>query len=107
MGFEVGAALTSLVADAGDIVVRGQELAALHATEQEVRVARARAAVRRSGWPSSAHWPTVAASSWPMSLLRKLAVEQEACIVTVTHDEKIFDRFDRLIHLRDGRLTDA
>ena len=42
-----------------------------------------------------------------MDLLRKLAAEQEACIVTVTHDEKIFDRFDRLIHLRDGRLADA
>ena len=41
-----------------------------------------------------------------MDLLRKLAAEQEACILTVTHDEKIFDRFDRLIHLRDGRLTD-
>ena len=40
-----------------------------------------------------------------MDLLRKLAVEQEACIITVTHDEKIFDRFDRLIHLRDGRLS--
>ncbi len=40
-----------------------------------------------------------------MDLLRKLALEQEACIVTVTHDEKIFDRFDRLIHLRDGRLV--
>ncbi len=42
-----------------------------------------------------------------MDLLRKLATEQEACIVTVTHDEKIFDRFDRLVHLRDGRLADA
>ena len=42
-----------------------------------------------------------------MDLLRKLAVEQQACIVTVTHDEKIFDRFDRLIHLRDGRLAAA
>ena len=42
-----------------------------------------------------------------MDLLRRLAVEQEACIITVTHDEKIFDRFDRLIHLRDGRLTDS
>jgi putative ABC transport system ATP-binding protein len=42
-----------------------------------------------------------------MDLLRKLAAEQQACIVTVTHDEKIFDRFDRLIHLRDGRLADA
>lgn len=40
-----------------------------------------------------------------MDLLRKLAVEQQACIVTVTHDEKIFDRFDRLIHLRDGHLV--
>ena len=42
-----------------------------------------------------------------MDLLRKLANEQEACILTVTHDEKIFDRFDRLVHLRDGRLVDA
>lgn len=42
-----------------------------------------------------------------MDLLRKLAVEQEACILTVTHDEKIFDRFDRLIHLRDGALIEA
>ena len=42
-----------------------------------------------------------------MDLMRKLAVEQEACIVTVTHDEKIFDRFDRLVHLRDGRLADT
>ncbi|MFN8684118.1 ABC transporter ATP-binding protein [Paracoccus sp. P2] len=42
-----------------------------------------------------------------MDLMRKLAVEQEACIVTVTHDEKIFDRLDRLIHLRDGHLVSA
>lgn len=42
-----------------------------------------------------------------MDLLRRLATEQEACIVTVTHDDKIFDRFDRLIHLRDGKLVDA
>lgn len=42
-----------------------------------------------------------------MGLLRKLAAEQEACIIAVTHDEKIFDRFDRLIHLRDGHLMDS
>jgi putative ABC transport system ATP-binding protein len=42
-----------------------------------------------------------------MDLLRKLAVEQEAAIVAVTHDEKIFDRFDRIFHLRDGRLEQA
>ena len=39
-----------------------------------------------------------------MDLLRKLAVEQDAAIIAVTHDEKIFDRFDRIFQLRDGRL---
>lgn len=39
-----------------------------------------------------------------MDLLRKLAVEQEAAIIAVTHDEKIFDRFDRIFQLRDGKL---
>lgn len=41
-----------------------------------------------------------------MDLLRKLAAEQDACIIAVTHDEKIYDRFDRLYHLRDGRLQE-
>lgn len=39
-----------------------------------------------------------------MDLLRKVAVEQEAAILVVTHDEKVFDRFDRIFMLRDGRL---
>ncbi len=39
-----------------------------------------------------------------MDLMRKLAAEQDACIIAVTHDEKIYDRFDRLFHLRDGQL---
>ncbi len=39
-----------------------------------------------------------------MDLLRKLAAEQDACIIAVTHDEKIYDRFDRLFNLRDGQL---
>ncbi len=39
-----------------------------------------------------------------MDLLRKVAAEQDAAILAVTHDEKIFDRFDRIFHLRDGRL---
>lgn len=45
VGFEVGAALASLAADAGDSVAKGQELAVLHSAEQEARVARAGAAV--------------------------------------------------------------
>lgn len=39
-----------------------------------------------------------------MDLLRKVATEQRAAILAVTHDEKIFDRFDHIFHLRDGRL---
>jgi putative ABC transport system ATP-binding protein len=41
-----------------------------------------------------------------MDLLRKVAVDQQAAIIAVTHDEKIFDRFDRIYHLRDGWLSD-
>lgn len=39
-----------------------------------------------------------------MDLLRKVAVEHQAAIIAVTHDEKIFNRFDRIFSLRDGRL---
>jgi putative ABC transport system ATP-binding protein len=42
-----------------------------------------------------------------MDLLRKLAVDQAAAVIAVTHDEKIFDRFDRMFLLRDGRLDDV
>jgi putative ABC transport system ATP-binding protein len=40
-----------------------------------------------------------------MDLLRRLAAEQDACIIAVTHDDKILDRFDRRFFLRDGRLV--
>ena len=39
-----------------------------------------------------------------MDLLRKVAAEQDAAIVVVTHDEMILDRFDHIYHLRDGKL---
>jgi putative ABC transport system ATP-binding protein len=42
-----------------------------------------------------------------MDLLRKLAVEQEAAIIAVTHDEKIYDRLDRIYRLRDGLLIET
>jgi len=42
-----------------------------------------------------------------MDLLRQLAREQDAAIIVVTHDENIFDRFDRIFHLRDGHLEDV
>ena len=39
-----------------------------------------------------------------MDLLRRIAVDQQAAVFVVTHDETIFDRFDRLLQFRDGRF---
>jgi putative ABC transport system ATP-binding protein len=39
-----------------------------------------------------------------MDLLRRIAIDQNAAIVCVTHDEMILDRFDHIFRLRDGRL---
>jgi putative ABC transport system ATP-binding protein len=39
-----------------------------------------------------------------MDLLRKVAIDQNAAIIAVTHDDKIFNRFDHIFQLRDGRL---
>ena len=39
-----------------------------------------------------------------MDLLRRIAVEQSAAIIVVTHDEMILDRLDHIFRLRDGRL---
>lgn len=40
-----------------------------------------------------------------MDLLHKLAVEQQAAIIAVTHDEKILGRLDRVVRLRDGKIS--
>jgi putative ABC transport system ATP-binding protein len=37
-----------------------------------------------------------------MTLLRRVAAEQEVAVLVVTHDEKIFGSFDRVVRLRDG-----
>jgi putative ABC transport system ATP-binding protein len=42
-----------------------------------------------------------------MDLLRKIAIEQSAAVICVTHDEMILDRFDRIFRLRDGRLIES
>lgn len=64
-------------------------------------------------WPNELHIilgdePTASLDSeragQVMDLLRKLAQEQDAAVIIVTHDEKIFDRSDRIFHLRDGKL---
>ncbi len=42
-----------------------------------------------------------------MDMLRKVALEQDAAVIVVTHDAMILDRFDHIFHLRDGRLESA
>lgn len=42
-----------------------------------------------------------------MDLLRKVATERRAAVIVVTHDEKIFDRFDHIYSLRDGQLEQS
>ncbi|VAW18620.1 Cell division transporter, ATP-binding protein FtsE (TC 3.A.5.1.1) [hydrothermal vent metagenome] len=37
-----------------------------------------------------------------MDLMRKVAVDQQAAVVVVTHDEKIYNRLDHMFQLRDG-----
>lgn len=39
-----------------------------------------------------------------MDLLRKVATERRTAVIVVTHDEKIFGRFDHIFALRDGML---
>jgi putative ABC transport system ATP-binding protein len=39
-----------------------------------------------------------------IDMLRKVATEHRAAVIVVTHDEKIFGRFDRIFTLRDGAL---
>ena len=38
-----------------------------------------------------------------MDLMSQVATEQKAAIIVVSHDEKIFNRFHRIFHLRDGQ----
>jgi putative ABC transport system ATP-binding protein len=39
-----------------------------------------------------------------IDLLKRVAAEHQAAVIVVTHDQKIFDRFDRIYSLRDGAL---
>jgi putative ABC transport system ATP-binding protein len=41
-----------------------------------------------------------------MDMLRKVAADQDAAVIVVTHDEMILDRFDHIFHLRDGKLEE-
>ena len=41
-----------------------------------------------------------------MDMLRKVATERRTAVIVVTHDEKIFNRFDRIYALRDGAIEE-
>ena len=41
-----------------------------------------------------------------MDMLRKVATERRTAVIVVTHDEKIFNRFDRIYMLRDGAIEE-
>jgi putative ABC transport system ATP-binding protein len=41
-----------------------------------------------------------------MDLLRQVATERNATILVVSHDEKIFGRFDRIVEMRDGSIVE-
>lgn len=42
-----------------------------------------------------------------IDLMKQVAIERDAAVIVVTHDEKIFSRLDRMIHLRDGRIVEV
>lgn len=42
-----------------------------------------------------------------MDLMRRPASGHDARITAVTHEEKVFDRFDRIFDRRDGRLDNG
>lgn len=107
---ERGRARTRELLDYLEVGHRAKVKPALLSGGEAQRVAIARALANRPRI-ILADEPTAALDSGRaqlvMDLLRKLASDQKACIIAVTHDEKIFDRFDRLIHLRDGRLVNS
>ena len=41
-----------------------------------------------------------------VDLFRRLADDTQAAIVMVTHDNKILDSADRIVHLDDGHLVE-
>jgi putative ABC transport system ATP-binding protein len=75
---------------------------------QKQRVAIARALVNRPKL-ILADEPTAALDSKSgrdvVNLLQQLAKEQGCTILLVTHDNRILDIADRIVHMEDGRLT--
>jgi putative ABC transport system ATP-binding protein len=89
------------------VAVRAQNLPSLLSGGEQQRVAVARALANH---PSVilADEPTAALDSargrQVMELFRKVAHEQNAGVIVVTHDHRTLDLFDRILEMEDGVL---
>jgi len=89
---------------------RAEHLPSMLSGGEQQRVAVARALANR---PSLilADEPTAALDSvrgrQVMELFRKVAHEQSAGVIVVTHDHRALDVFDRTVEMEDGRLKDS
>jgi HlyD family secretion protein len=123
IGFEVPGTLAEVLADHGDRVAAGTVLARLNPASQQARLSRAkasllsaeasvaRAALAEARANHQAERTALAKHALlaPFDALvvartREPGTALSAAVLVVTHDEKIFDRFDRLVSLRDGRI---
>jgi len=90
------------------VAERAQNLPSMLSGGEQQRVAVARALANR---PSVllADEPTAALDSMRgrqvMELFRKVAHEQNAGVIVVTHDHRMLDLFDRILEMEDGILT--
>lgn len=109
IGFEVPGTLVEVLADHGDRVAAGTVLARLNPASQQARLSRAALAEARANHQAERTALAKHALLAPFDALvvartREPGTALSAAVLVVTHDEKIFDRFDRLVSLRDGRI---
>ena len=123
IGFEVPGTLAEVLADHGDRVAAGTVLARLNPASQQARLSRAEAsllsadaAVARAALAEARanhqaertalakHALLAPFDALVVARTREPGTALSAAVLVVTHDEKIFDRFDRLVSLRDGRI---
>jgi putative ABC transport system ATP-binding protein len=89
------------------VAERAQNLPSMLSGGEQQRVAVARALANR---PSVilADEPTAALDGMRgrqvMELFRKVAHEQNAGVIVVTHDHRTLDLFDRILEMEDGQL---
>ena len=92
------------------VPVRANNLPSMLSGGQQQRVAVGRAIANH---PSVilADEPTAALDSHRgrqvMELFAKVAHEQDAAVIVVTHDQRSLDVFDRIFEMEDGRLAES